>query len=212
LLLVGPASPGFDMQRLGGEGVERIDYVDEERLWSVMAACDVCVSLRSPTMGETSGSAIRALALGKPLLVSDVGWFAELPDDAAMKVPVDEDEVPALAASLELLASSEATRHAMSDAARAHVRREHDVHGVAASYVAALEEAAGGPVVADAVVREIALAAAEVGIEPGTPFAQELGVRLDELGFVQDGRPQLAPPPQPSRLARVPAWLWLVAL
>ena len=44
-----------------------------------MAACDAIVSLRSPTMGETSGSAIRALSLGKPLVVSDVGWFAELP-------------------------------------------------------------------------------------------------------------------------------------
>ena len=44
-----------------------------------MGACDVHVSLRSPTMGETSGTAIRALALGKPLVVSDVGWFAELP-------------------------------------------------------------------------------------------------------------------------------------
>ena len=44
-----------------------------------MAACDAIVSLRSPTMGETSGSAIRALSLGKPLVVSDVGWFSELP-------------------------------------------------------------------------------------------------------------------------------------
>ena len=44
-------------------------YVDEERLWSLMAACDVLVSLRSPTMGETSGASIRALSLGKPLVV-----------------------------------------------------------------------------------------------------------------------------------------------
>ena len=45
------------------EGVTREDYVDEERLWSLMAACDVVVSLRSPTMGETSGTVDpRALA------------------------------------------------------------------------------------------------------------------------------------------------------
>ena len=31
-----------------------------------MAACDVVVSLRSPTMGETSGSVVRALSLGTP--------------------------------------------------------------------------------------------------------------------------------------------------
>ena len=142
LLLVGPASPGFDVERLVRDGVDRIDYVDDSRLWSLMAACDACVSLRSPTMGETSGSAIRALSLGRPLVVSDVGWFAELPDDVSLKVSVEEEEVPELTAALELLASSEATRRAMSDAAREYVRREHDLERVAERYAAALEEAA----------------------------------------------------------------------
>ena len=36
-----------------------LDYVPEERMWSLMAACDVLVNLRYPTMGETSGSVIR---------------------------------------------------------------------------------------------------------------------------------------------------------
>src|SRR5207249_5665113 len=118
LLLVGPASPGFDVDRLLADGVDRIGYVDEQRLWSLMAACDACISLRAPTMGETSGSVIRALSLGRPLVVSDLGWFSELPDEVALKTPVDEEEVVALATALELLASSEATQRAMSDAAR----------------------------------------------------------------------------------------------
>ena len=212
LLLVGPASPRFDARRLVGDGVERIDYVDEERLWSLMAACDACISLRAPTMGETSGSVIRALSLGRPLVVSDLGWFAELPDDVALKVPVDDDEVPALAAALELLASSEATQLAMSDAARRYVEREHDLTQVAEEYVAALEETAGGTAVADAVVAEVAQAAAEIGVEPGTPFAGELAGRLDEVGLARNGRPEPVPPPLRSRLARVPPWVWLVAL
>jgi glycosyltransferase involved in cell wall biosynthesis len=212
LLLVGPASPRFDAKRLVGEGVERIDYVDERRLWSLMAACDACISLRAPTMGETSGSVIRALSLGRPLIVSDLGWFGELPDEVALKVPVDEDEVPALAAALELLASSEATQLAMSDAARAYAEREHDLTHAAEAYVAALEEAAGGTTVADAVVAEVAQAAAEIGIEPGTPFAAELGGRLDEVGLARNGRPEPAPPIPRSRLARIPPWAWLTAL
>jgi glycosyltransferase involved in cell wall biosynthesis len=90
LLLVGAASPGFDLdrrlQRLGLDagGLIRIDYVDEQRLWSLMSACDAVVSLRAPTMGETSGTVIRALTLGKPLVVSGVGWFGELPDMVAV--------------------------------------------------------------------------------------------------------------------------------
>jgi hypothetical protein len=212
LLLVGPASPGFDADRFIGDGVERIGYVDEESLWSLMAACDACISLRAPTMGETSGSVIRALSLGRPLVVSDLGWFSELPDAVALKVAVDEDEVPALATALELLASSEVTQRAMSDAARQYVRREHDVDRVAEGYAAALEEAAGGAAVADAVVAEVAQAAAEIGIQPGTPFAAELAGRLDELGLARDGRPEPAPSPPPSRLARIPVWAWLAGL
>ena len=212
LLLVGSASARYDTKRLVGEGVERIDYVDEERLWSLMAACDACISLRSPTMGETSGSVIRALSLGRPLVVSDLGWFAELPDSVALKVPVDDDEVASLAAALELLASSEATQRSMSEAARQYVHREHDLDHVAEQYVAALEESAGGTIVADAVVGEVARAAAEIGIEPGTPFTAEVAERLDEVGLARNGRPEPAPPIARSPLARVPIWVWLAAL
>ena len=128
---------GFDLdrrlQRLGldGAGLVREGYVDEARLWALMKACDVHVSLRSPTMGETSGTAIRALALGKPLVVSDVGWFAELPGDVALKVPVDDGEVETLAAALELLASRPDVRAAMGAAALELARREHDLDRVA---------------------------------------------------------------------------------
>ena len=187
LLLVGAVSPGFDLdrrlQRLGlsGEGIVREAYVEEERLWALMAACDVCVSLRSPTMGETSGSVIRQLSLGKPVVVSDVGWFAELPHSVALKIPVDSTETETLHAALELLARDEGVREAMGAAALELVRREHDLGRAADLYVAALEQAAGGGAVAEAVLGEVATAAAEVGIEPGSPEASELARRLAEV-------------------------------
>jgi glycosyltransferase involved in cell wall biosynthesis len=163
------------------ERVERIDYVDEQRLWALMGACDVCVSLRAPTMGETSGSAIRALVLGKPLVVSGVGWFAELPDEVALKVPVDAHEAETLGAALELLASNDRARAAMEDAARAYVAAEHDLDRSAEAYVAALEEAAGGEAVKDAVVGEVAEAAAEVGIAEEGEEAAEIARLLNEV-------------------------------
>lgn len=187
LLLVGAVSPGFDLdrrlQRLGlsEEGITREAYVEEDRLWALMAACDVCVNLRSPTMGETSGSVIRQLSLGRPVVVSDVGWFAELPDAVALKVPVGAGETEALHAALELLAREEGARRAMSAAALELVRREHDLGRVADLYAAALEQAAGGGAVADAVLGDVARAAADVGIEPGSPEASELARRLAEV-------------------------------
>lgn len=189
LLLVGAVAPRFDLAaylaRSGlepGGAVVLADYVDEGRLWALMAACDVCVNLRAPTMGETSGSAIRSLSLGRPLLVSDVGWFSELPDAVAFKVPVDELEVETLAAGLELLASREDVRAAMSAAAEAYVAREHDLERVAEAYAAALEEAAGGVRVRDAVLAEVARAAVEVGIGAEAPEALELARLLVEAG------------------------------
>jgi glycosyltransferase involved in cell wall biosynthesis len=187
LLLVGAVSPGFDLerrlQRLGltGDGIVRMDYVPEARLWSLIAACDVCVNLRAPTMGETSGSVIRQLSLGKPVVVSDVGWFSELPDDVALKVPVDDREVETLHAALELLATHAEARRAMGEAAAELARREHDLDRVAELYAAALERAAGGAAVADALLREVSQAAAEVGIAPDTAEADELARRLAEV-------------------------------
>jgi glycosyltransferase involved in cell wall biosynthesis len=187
LLLVGATSPGFDLDRrllrlgLDADGLIREGYVDEARLWSLMAACDAVVSLRAPTMGETSGTAIRALALGKPLVVSDVGWFSELPDAVALKVPVDTHEADTLTAALELLATRTDVRASMGAAARELARGGHDVERVADLYAAALEESAGGSSVSDAVLGEIAGAAAEVGVEPDTAEAGEIARRLAEV-------------------------------
>jgi glycosyltransferase involved in cell wall biosynthesis len=187
LLLVGPTSPGFDLdrrlQRLGldGDGVVREEWVDERRLWALLAGSDVLVNLRHPTMGETSGSVVRGLSLGKPLVVSDVGWFAELPDDVALKVPPDGDEVATLTAGLELLATRPDVRDAMSANATALARREHDVDRVAELYVAALERTLGGGSVDDAVLHEVTAAAAGVGISADSAEAREIARRLAEV-------------------------------
>jgi glycosyltransferase involved in cell wall biosynthesis len=176
LLLVGATGERFDLERrlerlgLTGESIVREDYVPEERLWALMAACDVLVNLRSPTMGETSGSVIRGLGIGKPMLLSDVGWFAELPDGTALKIPVDEYEVPTIAAALGLAADHAAE---LGEAARSYVRREHDLARSADAYVAALEQAAGGDAVADAVLWRIAEAAADVGLDDAGELVRE---------------------------------------
>jgi glycosyltransferase involved in cell wall biosynthesis len=146
-----------------------------------MAGSDVLVNLRHPTMGETSGSVVRGLSLGKPLVVSDVGWFAELPDDVALKVPPDDDEVATLTAALELLAARPDVRDEMGANAAELARREHGVERVADLYVAALETAAGGAAVDDAVLNDVSAAAADVGISAETAEAREIARRLAEV-------------------------------
>ena len=213
LLLVGSEAPGFDLAGriartgLDDTGVIREPYVEEERLWALMAACDAIVLLRAPTMGETSGAAIRALSLGKPLVVSDVGWFAELPDEVAIKIPVGgDDEVQALTAALRRLADPEVTA-TMGAAAKAFVARESDVERVAERYAAALEEAAGSGMVREAVLREVAAAAADVGLE-----TEPLAADLVRSAAVSRNGSLTGPGPGPRLLRTVPIWAWLGSL
>ena len=189
LVLAGAVAPHFELgshvAELGlADAVVQEGYVDEPRLWALMAGCDVVVSLRWPTMGETSAVALQALTLGKPLVVSDVGWFSELPDEVALRIPVGDDEVEALAVALETLSDDEELARRMGEAGRDYVRAEHDLERVAEGYAAALEWAAGGEEVADAVLRELAQAAADVGIEPESAELRQLAERVREIELV----------------------------
>jgi glycosyltransferase involved in cell wall biosynthesis len=191
LILAGSQSPGFDLEQLLaarklGDAVVRYDYLEEESLWQLIADADVLVNLRSPTMGETSAMVVRALSLGKPLVVSDVGWFSELPNEVALKVPVDEGESEALVQALERLAGDPAYRERMSNAAVDWVRREHDLDRAADLYVAALEESLGLRDVERAVLGDVASAAAELGVEPDSPELTDVAIRLREVGLGRD--------------------------
>ena len=101
------------------------------------------------------------------------------PDAAALKVPVDERETDVLAATLELLATRDDLRAAMSAAAREHVAREHGLDHVADLYAAAgggrrrCRRPRGG-------ARRGGGAAADVGIEAGSEEAAVIAARLRE--------------------------------
>jgi glycosyltransferase involved in cell wall biosynthesis len=192
VLVLAGAARGVDLDsRLAaldlapGEDVVVLGHLDEDRLWSVMAACDICVSLRWPTMGETSGTVIRALGLGLPLVVSDVGWFSELPDEVAAKIPVDDSEIPVLTGVLERLAWDAGLRERMGAAARAYVHREHDLERVADLYAAACVEYVGGTGVETEVLTDVARAAFDVGIDGSDPATGDLAQRIRELGIVR---------------------------
>jgi glycosyltransferase involved in cell wall biosynthesis len=187
--LVGAVAPRFALYgQVRDRGlldhVEQVGRVSKERLYAELAAADVCVNLRHPTSGETSGIVQRALAAGRPVVVSDVGWFAELPDACAAKVPPGEGEVPALAALLEALARDPARRAAMGAAALAYAARL-DPASRAAAYDAFLRRWARvrrGAAAEEALADDFAGAAAELGLAaPGDPGLDPAVVR-DLLG------------------------------
>ena len=122
-----------------GKFVEFLGRVEPlARLERAMAACDIIVNLRRPTIGETSGTALRALALGRALVVRDVGWFSEIPAGCSLKIGVAAG-VDELVHVLETLAAQPDLRQRLGDAARAHIQAECTVTQVAQRYAAFLQ-------------------------------------------------------------------------
>ena len=188
LLLVGSASEEIHIDGRLAEidqahpgSVIRLPYVEEDRLWNLIAGCDVCVCLRYPTMGETSGIAIRALVCGRPLIVSDVGWFSELNDDIAVKVSVGDGEVEGIAEQMVVLARDAHRRSEMSLSASRRAADQLDVRGVAERYVRVIIDAAGGDIVRHAVLHDVARAASEAGLHASSVELDEAAARLREV-------------------------------
>jgi hypothetical protein len=85
----------------------------------------------------------RLAGFGLPLVVSDTGWFRELPDSFADKIPIGGDEVAYLARAMERLAfEPDLARERGSAASAWAVPRRPE--RIAEAYRAVLEEAAEG--------------------------------------------------------------------
>ena len=89
----------------GLDGLVKIEgFVDEDALEKALREAHFAINLRWPTMGETSSSQLRYWSHALPTIVTNVGWFAELPDHIVLKIPV-EDEEEALYQQLQSIAA-----------------------------------------------------------------------------------------------------------
>lgn len=93
LLFVGAMDPSmeaeFNLAVQQSNLTDRIDivgYASPEEFARLFSAVSLVLNLRSPYMGESSGSLAHALSQGRPTIVTDVGAFSEVPDSAVVKV------------------------------------------------------------------------------------------------------------------------------
>lgn len=116
-----------------GERIKVTGYVSLEDFEQYLTACDLVINLRYPTMGETSAALVQALKGGKPCIVSDLGWFSELPNDSVLKLDVSSRELVELQLYEAIRIFLEQPRPflKMGRAAAAYVAREHSPAKVA---------------------------------------------------------------------------------
>jgi len=102
-------------------------FVDNDVFFSLLNRCDLVFNLRNPYQGESSGPLTQAMALGKICVVTNVGSFAEFPDDTVVKTEetISEDAILSIIEDTELRVSN------MGNLARQYIEEECNVAKIA---------------------------------------------------------------------------------
>ena len=149
MILVGEPHPEFPLdsmiRSMGlSASVRVLGFAPIADFVGYLAACDIVLNLRYPTVGESSGTLLRSLGLGKAVMVSEIGSFAEFPDDVCLKVPVGAGEEDLIFEYLNLLVSRPEVARQLGARARDWVAGECNWNRVAAQYTAFLESVVAG--------------------------------------------------------------------
>jgi hypothetical protein len=114
-------------------------YAQEEALDEALREAHFALNLRWPTMGETSASQLRYWSAGLPTLVTDIGWYSELPDEVVCKVSA-ENEVGNILETLEDILESPTCYEARGLAGWNYLREVHNPRDYASELVSFAEQ------------------------------------------------------------------------
>jgi glycosyltransferase involved in cell wall biosynthesis len=120
--LVGAAEPAMETslrefaERFGVK-LAMVGRVDDAELLDELAQATVVSCLREPVLEGSSASAIEAMMQGCLVVVSDAGFYADLPDDCVVKVPPETD-VSSIRAALESICAAPEASAALRRRAR----------------------------------------------------------------------------------------------
>jgi glycosyltransferase involved in cell wall biosynthesis len=124
--LVGKVQPEIARGLSGLAGGHKVNLiisgeVDDAALASALARADVVSCLRWPSLEAASASAIEAMLYRKATIVTDTGFFKELPESVVKKLDPG-NEVASIQVALEYLASNSNSRSELGARAAAWAR------------------------------------------------------------------------------------------
>lgn len=143
-------------------------YLTEDDLDRYIAAADVLINLRFPSVGESSGTLARAFSAGRCCIVNDTAAYAEIPRDVVVHVPVF-GTAAALQRALDRLIADRSLRETFGDRARRYARGHLSIESIARKYL------------------EVVAASAPEAVRPVAPAAQprvmsfDIGEELPDL-------------------------------
>ncbi|MDE6835200.1 MAG: glycosyltransferase, partial [Ruminococcus sp.] len=146
LMLVGKPAPDIqaELENFINSGnlqdsVTITGYTSIEKFKEYIDMSDICINLRYPYNGETSGSLMRILAKGRCAVVNDIGSFSEIPDNACMKIPSVEkmgeiNESGEIYKALKELIENPTERLNIEKNAREYAENVLDINKIAVKY------------------------------------------------------------------------------
>lgn len=141
-----------------GARLALLGEVADDVLADEMAAADAVMCLRWPSLEGASASAIEAMMAGKPVIVTDTGFYAELPDQCVLKVdPLDE--IGGIQRALSRLLDDRAAGRAMGNRAAAWAETIFSPANYARQTLAMVEDCAAAAAVLAGVNRFCGIAA-----------------------------------------------------
>jgi hypothetical protein len=115
-------------------------YLSEDELDTYIAAADVVVNLRFPSVGESSGTLARAFSAGRCCIVNDTAAYAEIPRDVVVHLPVF-GTVEALVRALDSLLADRTLRETFGRRAQYYARTALSLDSIARRYLKVVEAA-----------------------------------------------------------------------
>ncbi len=190
VILVGEPHPDFPLEAMIramglAANVRVLGFTPIGEFTGYIAACDIVLNLRWPTVGESSGTMLRAMGLGRPVVVSEIGSFAEFPEDVCLKVPVGAGEEDLIFEYLNLLVGQPEVGRELGARARGYVAERCNWAAVARQYADFLECVVQGRIWEPPAYRETASPPTEAGAHEAEAAAAKA-----------------APQPKTSELAR----------
>jgi glycosyltransferase involved in cell wall biosynthesis len=171
------------LQALAAElGYGRVTFtgqVSDAGLHEHLDRADVICCLRWPALEGASASAIESMLTGRPVLVTDTGFYSELPDDSVFKIR-PEHEREDIARHLERLVESPEIGVATGKRAAAYAGRVFTAASYAASIVPFLTEVIEGKPLVDA-SRQIGRTLGDLGIRPSDPALDKIAGTMRDL-------------------------------
>lgn len=71
------------------KNIIKTGFLENKEFFNAVNSCNIIFNLRNPYNGESSATLMQCMLSGKNCVVTDIGWFSELPDECVLKISKD---------------------------------------------------------------------------------------------------------------------------